>query len=1176
MWKVSGNGMKKPSYLYGTMHISGKMAFHLGDQFYQAIGQVDVVALELEPEAWLKAIFDDQSSSWYAHAENSWSTEYGFGYEYEAALPALKDHFRIQADVQEKVKNAMIYDPALLNYLLFRYGDYGFEADFEEDTWLDMYIYQTGKKLGKETMGLETYAQSDHFIKLASQAEKRERHYEEYDEKDRKEMMDLQAQFEPAYRRQDLDLIDSLNKRTSSPSFDKYILIERNKVFVHNIDSVLKSGKSMLSGMGCAHLPGNEGVIEILRSLGYIVESYNKGERNARQREKLDRVVYKREYKSYSCPDQVVRFDTPASVFYLGTEKNVAAWISLDIANGSSFLVERIKSYAGLTKRTQESLMQSVDSILYEAVAGVIVSQKKISVGGHPGIDVLNRTRRGDYHRRMIIILPEEILILKLTSTGEKVKLGYGNEFFSSLKYSPVSQGAGTVWTTPDKLLSCNMPGNLIYYEQLLRESANNDFEVSSSDPIAGGFYVIQRHTIDNPNFLDEDHYELNRLADAFQEDNQLTDGRRKPITSIGLPAMEASFVRKNGETVYAKFLIQNLNYYIFSAFGGDSLQAKLFFDAAKFRRVNHEQFYAYEDTIMHLRVKLTYEPIEFQSSDDDEDWYAQEENVIQNTFIGARGNRMYSPPGEPDLVDVSYQRYHKFSDGEDSVRFFFDKEKIVVGNDMKVDKKSIAWNTLGCEMNFLLSDTESSRRMMYKMVLHNKTFYTLKASYDSVLGPGDFISTFFESFQPTDTVFPFFHFSNRDGAFLDVLLYGDSTEKVHAASIISEMDFSAAAGSQLRYAIQHIPDFPKQKDREVVLEKLTAGLSTDTSAANIHFITQSFYANSDSTVYQIELLRVLARMKTQNAFNAYKKLILDDPPILSNRNNTSGFALLSDSLKMATVMLPELMQLLALDEYEDAVYALMSSALDSNFIKSLSYSGQVNQIVMEAKNELKRLNATTESAYKFDTAPLLIYCTLLQPYRSQPEVAAFFEKAYKSRKHELLLDLLEFDLNNKVRVSDTVITNIASKEYLIVPLYVALHEHHLDKRFPAQYRTRELLISAYIKGKFDDKSGKEILIDSILVFHNKKDSVRGDHLDIYYCKYRKIKSKQWIGMIIAFDESDAENLWPRYIERSKTVVLSDKEDHLIEMDNEFKTLIELNRRRRNYNDSHLSNKLKK
>ncbi len=1176
MWKVSGNGLKKPSYLYGTMHISGKMAFHLGEQFYQAIGQVDVVALELEPEAWLKAIFDDQSSSWYARADNSWRTEFGFGYEYEAALPILKNEFKIQADIQEKVKNAMIYDPALLNYLLFRYGDYGFEADFEEDTWLDMYIYQIGKKLGKESMGLETYTESGHFIKLASQAERKERNYEEYDEKDRQEMMELHAQFEPAYRRQDLDLIDSLNKRTSSPSFDKYILIERNKVFVHNIDSVLKSGRSMLSGMGCAHLPGNEGVIEMLRSLGYTVDPYNKGERNAKQREKLDRVIFKRDYKSYTSSDQAVRFDTPAPVYYLGTEMNVAAWISLDIANGSSFLVERIKSYSGLTKRSQESLMQSVDSILYEAVAGTIVTQKKITVAGNPGVDVINRNRRGDYHRRMIIILPDEILILKLTSTGEKVKLGYGNEFFSSLKYI-ASNNTGIVnWTTPDKLLSCNMTGNLTYYEQLLRENANNDFEVSSSDQNAGGFFVVQRHQIENPNFLDEDEYELNRLTDAFREDNQLIEGTRTVNSLIGLPSLEASFTKKSGEGVYAKFVIQNLNYYALSVFNGDSLRAKKFFDSAKFQRVKHEQFYDYEDTLMHLRVKLPYKPVEFQTGDDDEDYYADEENSVQNAFVGARENRIYSPPGETDLVDVSYQRYHKFSDGEDSVKFFLDKEKQVKGNDMKVDRKSISWNTFGCEMNFLLSDTGCARRMMYKMVLHNKTMYTLKASYDSVLGPGDFITTFFESFQPTDTIFQYFHFSNRDEAFIDVLMNGDSTERAHAVGIISEMDFSAEASSSIRKVLQNVPHFPKQKDRDLVVEKLTTGLTSDTSAACIDFITQSFYANSDSTIYQIELLRVLARMKTQNSFNAYKRLILDEPPILSNRNNTAGFGLLSDSLKMAALMIPELMQLLALNEYEEAVYTLLATAIDSNFIKSAVYKGQVNQIVMEAKNELKRLNATSESAYKFDTAPLLIYCTLLQPYRSQPEVTAFFEKAYRTKKNELLLDLMDFDLKNNVSVSDSVINRITSKDDLLVPLYNSLHAHQMDKRFPLQYSNREALIRSYIKGKFDDKSGKEVLIDSILVFHNKKDVVRGEMLDVYFCKYRKAKSKQWIGMIIAFDESDQLNLWPRYLERSKTVVLSDKEDHLVEMNNEYKILVELNRRRRNYNGNHLSNKLRK
>ena len=44
--------MKKPSYLFGTMHISNKMVFHLPDSFYTAIKNVDVVALELSPELW--------------------------------------------------------------------------------------------------------------------------------------------------------------------------------------------------------------------------------------------------------------------------------------------------------------------------------------------------------------------------------------------------------------------------------------------------------------------------------------------------------------------------------------------------------------------------------------------------------------------------------------------------------------------------------------------------------------------------------------------------------------------------------------------------------------------------------------------------------------------------------------------------------------------------------------------------------------------------------------------------------------------------------------------------------------------------------------------------------------------------------------------------------------------
>src|SRR5688572_25614962 len=49
LWEITGNGLKQPSYLFGTMHVSDKLAFHLGDSFYNAIKSVNVVALETNP-----------------------------------------------------------------------------------------------------------------------------------------------------------------------------------------------------------------------------------------------------------------------------------------------------------------------------------------------------------------------------------------------------------------------------------------------------------------------------------------------------------------------------------------------------------------------------------------------------------------------------------------------------------------------------------------------------------------------------------------------------------------------------------------------------------------------------------------------------------------------------------------------------------------------------------------------------------------------------------------------------------------------------------------------------------------------------------------------------------------------------------------------------------------------
>ena len=59
-WEISGNGLSRPSYLYGTMHVSNKVAFHLSDSFFIAIKNVDVVGLETNPEKWMEELYAEK------------------------------------------------------------------------------------------------------------------------------------------------------------------------------------------------------------------------------------------------------------------------------------------------------------------------------------------------------------------------------------------------------------------------------------------------------------------------------------------------------------------------------------------------------------------------------------------------------------------------------------------------------------------------------------------------------------------------------------------------------------------------------------------------------------------------------------------------------------------------------------------------------------------------------------------------------------------------------------------------------------------------------------------------------------------------------------------------------------------------------------------------------------
>jgi uncharacterized protein YbaP (TraB family) len=233
LWEITGNGLSKPSYLFGTMHVSSKLVFHLSDSFYLALKSVDAVALELNPEVWQGEMVNmNRIKENYIDFVKAPKGDY-----------LNENSFRI-AKYDEQLKAAMSSEPTIVNSLLYR--SYKEKEDFEEDTFLDLYIYQTGKKLGKRATGVEDYFETEKIVMQAYSDMAKEKKQKSYDT-DGESRYDILEKTQDAYRRGDLDLMDSLDRKMDrSDAFTEKFLFLRNEIQARSIDTIIKKSALLL------------------------------------------------------------------------------------------------------------------------------------------------------------------------------------------------------------------------------------------------------------------------------------------------------------------------------------------------------------------------------------------------------------------------------------------------------------------------------------------------------------------------------------------------------------------------------------------------------------------------------------------------------------------------------------------------------------------------------------------------------------------------------------------------------------------------------------------------------------------------------------------------------------------------------------------------------------------
>lgn len=255
LWKIEGPAGTAPSYLFGTMHVLCEADAVLSEGLQQAIRQSSRVFFEVDMDNLGQML----SAFRYLRMKDGLTL---------ADLLSPDDYQRLQDYLKSQGIPLTLFSrfkPFVLAALL---GEQAF--DCEKKNGMEMQILKEAKSQDKKVMGLETLEfQAGLFDSIPYQDQAR----------DLLKYIDSAAQYAHStrqmaavYREENLERLESL-MIDSDPGMQGYmelLVYGRNRRWVEQMSSLIQASPCLFA-VGAGHLPGEQGVIKLLRQKGYTV-----------------------------------------------------------------------------------------------------------------------------------------------------------------------------------------------------------------------------------------------------------------------------------------------------------------------------------------------------------------------------------------------------------------------------------------------------------------------------------------------------------------------------------------------------------------------------------------------------------------------------------------------------------------------------------------------------------------------------------------------------------------------------------------------------------------------------------------------------------------------------------------------------------------------------------------
>ena len=257
LWKISGEGVKENSYLYGTIHVMPENQFSISPKIQKAFDQSRKLAMEIDLNIGLAKQIKIAKKTFLPSGQTIQN------------LLSPTDFEKVKSFCLDSLKIPEGKFNKYIHLKPFFFSSAIAQEQMGNTKSYEMEFNKMAKKNRKKTLGLETMDYQLETINKISINDQAKMLMEEFDKNPTEQFNDLLR----LYLNEDLNGLYSIVTSESSQinNFNQDFLDVRNKNWIPVIESQIKVNSTFIA-VGAAHLPGENGVINLLKMKGYTVE----------------------------------------------------------------------------------------------------------------------------------------------------------------------------------------------------------------------------------------------------------------------------------------------------------------------------------------------------------------------------------------------------------------------------------------------------------------------------------------------------------------------------------------------------------------------------------------------------------------------------------------------------------------------------------------------------------------------------------------------------------------------------------------------------------------------------------------------------------------------------------------------------------------------------------------